>query len=82
MSILREMIDSKVNFSEIVKLQESKCSKISLREVVVKLETMKAILEKQLNVEGLKQLTFDEGTGNGAILSRLSMLRTRQHANR
>jgi hypothetical protein len=30
-TILREMIDSKVNFSDIVKLQESKCSKLTFK---------------------------------------------------
>lgn len=78
-SILREMIDSKVNFSEIVKLQESKCSKISLKELMSKLETFKAIIEKQLpNAEALRQLAFDESMA-GNTLTRLSMIRTRQH---
>jgi|JI6StandDraft_1071083.scaffolds.fasta_scaffold47247_1 hypothetical protein len=72
------MIDSKVNFSEVVKLQESKCSKITFKELVSKLETFKTTLEKQLtNGDALRQISFDESMA-GTTISRLSMIRTRQ----
>lgn len=48
MKALRQIIESKANSSDIIKIHETKCSKSALRDLVVNLVLFKDILAKHL----------------------------------
>lgn len=78
-NILREMIESKVNQSEVIKLQDNKCNKHSFNDLVAKLEIFKSLVEKVLpDCQGLKQITFDDTGVFYSTLSRLTAIKTKQ----
>lgn len=75
------MVESRVTFSEIIKLEETKASRYALKDLVHKLELMKSVIERNVpSCDGLKDIVFDEAGITYATLSRISLARSRSKA--